>query len=274
MMSITAAYKPSFQLKPSFLLEKALAPIRRFPASVGFIFVCIAAFFSTFRAPAVVDFASENFLFSETAPLWQWPLRTLSSQLIFYDSTGLAILIMTLAVIIFYIEKEVFDKKWAIYLLSFFMINEMVIRTFCGFLYKNYPNLATVPELVNLFPDNGVEILLTSLAGFATIFIGFKKDLFFAFGILMFFALSLISPLYGVPATAPLYGSTFFIEGYIIGYFYLNFQRQKDILASKNKPEEDDSAEVSPIKNVIKQKSSAKSPPMAKGDSFDYEKAN
>lgn len=252
LLSITAAYKPSFQLKPSFLIEKAVSPLLRFPTSFSFVILSIASFLITLKIPSLANFILGQLEFSENAPLWQWPLRTLTSQLIYFDSTQFGVLFVALATIIFYIEKEVYEKKWATYLLVFFILNEIVIKIIFSLLAQNIQVLNITPSMVHLFPTHGGGILLASFLGFSTIFRGPKKDEFFAFGILAFIALSFISPLFDMPAMSFLYGSTFFVEGYLVGKFYLNFQSQKDALVAKNKKEEID-VEVTSIQSNSKQ---------------------
>jgi hypothetical protein len=85
-------------------------------------------------------------------------------------------------------------------------------------------------------------ILLTSLLGFSTIFLGNKKDNLFAFGILFFILSGLLSSLVRISIVGPLLTSTFFVEGYILGKYYLYLQSNKDALISKNKNEDEDSA--------------------------------
>jgi hypothetical protein len=251
ILAITAAYKPSLQLKPSFILEKVLVPLKRFPTSFGFIFISILSYLLCAKVPGIGNFIHEQLIFLEDAPLWQWPLRTLASQFIYFDSTSFGVLAGALTVVLFYIEKEVFDKKWATYLIAFFIVNEILIKILLGLLTRNLSTFDLSTSLVHLFPTHGAEILLASLLGFATVFFGNIKDNVFALGILLMMILSIAAPLLGVPTLALLYGSVFFVEGYLVGKFYLNFQSQKDASITKNK-DEDDVAEVIPANNQPK----------------------
>jgi hypothetical protein len=240
LVSITAAYKPHLQLKPAFVFEKMTSPLRRFPTSFTFLFFSLISFFATLKVPGFIEFIKDKLVFSENASLWQWPMRTFFSQFIYFDSTQFVVLLAVLISILFYIEKEVFDKKWAAYLLAFFVVNEIIIRTFLGLLHEHVQGLENLHSLVHLFPPHGESILIASLAGFSTIFTGVKKDEFFAIGILMFIAASFISSFFGIEAIAILYCTTFYIEGYLIGKFYLNYQSKKDASLAKNKNDDEE----------------------------------
>jgi hypothetical protein len=239
MFAITAAYKPHLQLKPSFIIESIMSPIRRFPTSFSYLLLSVIGFLLTKFIPHHSHLTSENFLFNESLPVWQWPFRTLSSQLVYFDTTQFGFILFALLALIFYIEKEVFERKWAAYAVGFFLLNEIFIRCICGIFFENTSALTFIPALVHFLPTHGEIILLTSLLGFSTVFIGNKKDNYFAYILIVFIVSSLITPMIGFPSIATLYGMTFYIEGYLAGKFYLYFQSKKDALISKNKNEEE-----------------------------------
>lgn len=250
LMAITAAYKPSLQLEPSYLAEKFFSPIKRCPTSYSFLFLSLISFFLSTKVPSLSNFFISNLEFSAKADLWQWPLRTVSSELIYFGTLQFCLLFGLISMALFHIEKEVYDKKWAAYLLGFFLLTDVLLRTSTGIIYNYINPSGSLFNLINLFPTNGGEILLASLLGFATTLRGQKKDEWFAFGLLGFIALSFVLPSFGVSAMATLYATAFFVTGYLSGKYYLNYQSQKDLLISKNKtPDEDDSTESAPSQN-------------------------
>jgi hypothetical protein len=234
MLAIAVAYKPRFQFKASFVIETILAPLRRFPTSFAFLFISLLTYFLSNKIIALKDL-----VFSEDAPIWQWPLRTLSSQLIYFNLSQFTFIVSSICAILFFIEKEVYNKKWATYILLFCLFNEIFLRTLAGILFLNTPVLSNIPLIIHLFPTHGGVILLTSLLGFSTVFLGNKRDDIFALGILFFIVSGLFSSLLSISITGPLLSSTFFVEGYILGKHYLNLQSHKDALISKNKNDDE-----------------------------------
>ncbi|MGZ3787382.1 MAG: phosphatidylglycerol lysyltransferase domain-containing protein [Bacteriovorax sp.] len=244
LLAITAAYKPSLQLEPSYIAEKVLSPIKRYPTTFSFLFLSIVSFLVTTQIPALSHFIVQNLEFSKNAGLWQWPLRTITSELIYFNPLQFGVLFSLITLLLFHIEKEVFDKKWAGYLLGFFVLSDIVARTTSGLIYNFIYPSDSLLTLLNLFPTNGGGVLLASMLGFAITLSGQKKDEWFAMGLLGFITLSFILPSFGVTSLALLDSTTFYIEGYLVGKFYLNYQSQKDALINKNKNEDDDSLDI------------------------------
>lgn len=244
LLSVAVAYKPRLQLEPSYIANKIISPIKRYPTSYSFLFLSILSFLISTIIPTFTNFISQNLEFSKNTALWQWPLRTLTSELIYFSPLQFGIIFSLVTLILFHIEKEVFDKKWAMYLLALFVLTDIVLRTTLGFIYTNFYPSESLLNLINLFPSQGGGIILASLLGFVISLRGQKKDEWFAFGLLGFIALSIILPSFAVASLAILYSVTFYIEGYLVGKYYLNFQSQKDSLINKSKSVDDDTLDV------------------------------
>ncbi len=247
LLAITLAYKPSFQLKPSFLADKILTPIRRYKTTFSFLFISAIAYLMTTKLVDFSQFAANKLEFSKNADFWQWPLRTLSSEVIYYSSTSFWIFVTMISAALVYIEGEVYNRKWATYLLGFFALSDIAIRMCVGFVYNHVYHDESVVTLLNLFPTHGGAIILASMLGFATTLQGLKKDEWLAYGVLSFICLSFILPAFGITSLSLLYSTSFYIEGYLVGKYYLYYQSQKDALISKNKNEDED-AEEAPVK--------------------------
>lgn len=243
LIAIAAAYKPKLQLEPSYVSEKVLSPIKRYPTTFSFLFFSIISFLMSIKMPSLVNFTIKNLAFSLNADLWQWPLRTITSELIYLDTLQFFITAGLILIVLLRIEKEVFNKKWAAYLLGFFVISDILVRTASGFIYNNIYQSEPLLNLLLLFPTNGGGGLLAFMLGFAVTLGGPKKDEWFAVGLLAFIALSFILPSFGVTSLAVLYSTTFYVMGYLVGKYYLNFQSKKDALVNKNKNEDDESVE-------------------------------
>lgn len=250
LLAITLAYKPSLQLKPSFLADKILTPVRRYKTTFSFLFISIISYLMTTKLMDFSQFAATELEFSKNAAFWQWPLRTLSSELIYFSSTSFWLFVTMISAALIYIEGEVYNRKWATYLLAFFALSDIAIRMGVGFLYNNIFHNESLVTLLNLFPTHGGAIILASMLGFATTLQGLKKDEWLAYGVLTFIALSFILPTFGITSLALLYCTSFYIEGYLVGKYYLYYQSQKDALISKNKNEDEDSVEDLSVKRA------------------------
>lgn len=263
LLSITAAYKPSLQLKPSYVAEKVTAPIKRYPTTFSFLLLSIISFLLSTKMPAVESFFTHNLVFSLNADLWQWPLRTFTSELIYSNPLQFGVLASLITLVLYEIEKEVFDKKWASYVLGLAVLGDIFVRTASELIYKNIYQSEPLLNLILLFPTNGGGIMLAALLGFAVTLSGQKKDEWFAMGLLAFIVLSFILPSFGIASLALLYSSTFYVCGYLFGKHYLNYQSQKDALINKGKNEDEEAFEAAPSKGsnkaqVAKQKSHQK----------------
>lgn len=248
LLAITLAYKPSFQLKPSFIADQIMTPVRRYKTTFAFLFISIVSFLMISKVIDFSQFAQAKLEFSKDAPFWQWPLRTLSSELVYYSSTNFWLFVTMISAALVYIEGEVFNRKWATYLLGFFALSDIFARMAVGLVYNNIYHNESVVTLLNLFPTHGGAIILASMLGFATTLQGLKKDEWLAYGVLAFICLSFILPAFGIASLALLYCTSFYIEGYLVGKYYLYYQSQKDALISKSKNEDDDTEEV-PVKS-------------------------
>ena len=245
LLAITLAYKPKLQFKLSYLMEKVLNPLKRYPTTFLFLIFSLISFLITTKLLTHNILLLEDLEFSLKADLWQWPLRTLSSEFIYFKFQPFIIFSGIIALVLFHIEKEVFDKKWASYILGLFVLTDIIVRLALGVMYKNILDSSFLFNLLNLFPTNGAAVLLASMSGFGVTLIGAKKDEWFAFSLLGLIFLSFISPAIGATSLAVLYSAIFFIAGYLVGKYYLNFQSQKDALINKNK--NDGSSNISKV---------------------------
>jgi hypothetical protein len=252
LLAIVAAYKPKLQLEPSYVAEKIISPIKRYPTTFSFLFVSILSFFLTTKIPIIANFIVHYLEFSLNVDLWQWPVRIITSELIYFNALQFCLTVGLILLTLFHIEKEVFDKKWAAYLLGFFILIDVILRTTPGFIYNNIYQSKALLNLLLLFPTNAGEGVLASMLGFLVALSGLKKDEWFAIGFFAFIALSLILPSVGVTSLAVLYSTTFYIVGYLVGKYYLNFQSKKDALVNKNKNEEDENIELVSTKETNK----------------------
>jgi hypothetical protein len=243
LLAVAAAYKPRLQLKPSYIIDKIISPLKRYPTSFSFLLLSFLSLLFTIKILPTTNILPENFEFSQAASLWQWPLRTLLSEFTYFNPIQFTIIISLITSILFHVEKEVFDKKLAAYLLGFFIVTDIVVRTTTGLIYNNFYPSESLLNLIHLFPKHGGGILFISILGFAISLSGNKKDEWFAIGLLGIIISSIILPNFGMESSAILYSSTFLIEGYLIGKYYLNYQSKKDALINKGKNEEDDSLE-------------------------------
>jgi lysylphosphatidylglycerol synthetase-like protein (DUF2156 family) len=243
--AILASFKPVVHLSAKSLLRKIYAPIRKHPTSLGYLIFSLVIYFASIENKWVNDFFAQNFEFSLDASLWQWPFRTLTSEIIYFSRTQFELFTGIIFTLLFFIEKKIFDKKWASFLLGVFLCLDVVARTLTGFVYRKIYHSISLLTLLKFFPMNGGETLLSSLLGFIISLSGNRKDEWFAYGLLGIIGASLILPAFGMTSLAVLYCSAFYVGGYLIGKSYLKYQSQKDAKINKHKKEKINSAELS-----------------------------
>ncbi len=236
-LAIIAAFKPKLNFHMDQILVKMIAPLKKHPTSLTFLFFSILSYFLVAKYPLINEFISQNLEFSLNASLWQWPFRTITSEIIYFSRGQFEFFTSIIFLLLFFIEKKVFDRKWVWYLLAIFFSMDMMTRTLSGFVYRNIYHSISLLNILKFFPMNGGETILASIVGFAVSLTGQKKDEWFALGFLAFIAASFILPTFGMQSLAVLYGTTFYIGGYLIGKYYLKYQSHKDALINKNKNE-------------------------------------
>ncbi len=236
LAAVTLAYKPKLQLKASYLIGLIFSPLKRFPTTFSFLFFSLISFFMTTKMNLLSGLIEQDLEFSKNVDLWQWPLRTISSEFIYFNSWQFLFLAGLITFILYTIEKEVFDKKWAAYILSFFILNDIIVRSVSGLIYKYITTNESLANLINLFPTHGGWILLASLLGFLITLSGAKKDEWLATSLLMLIVLSFILSIFGISPLLVLYGITFYLGGYLVGKYYLRFQSLRDAQINKKAP--------------------------------------
>ena len=229
ILAIGLAYEPKLQFKASYIIHLIKAPLRRYSVTLLFILfstlIYLYSHFYTEVPPA---------LFSTDSPLWLWPLETFTSTFYYFTSNSFLIMLAALSGTVYYIEKEVFDRKWVIYSVVLALLNDSIIRTLCGFSAHYFLNPVDPFSLINLFPHSGGSILLATLLGFSTVLIGQKKDKLFAYGFFTYLLACIFSAFIHTSTFNVLIHTLFYVEGYFFGKLYTFFQSQKDQLASKN----------------------------------------
>ena len=229
ILAIGLAYEPKLQFKASYIIHQIKTPFKRY--SVTFLFIFLSTLFFLF-----FNFNTEipPALFSTDSPLLLWPLETFSSSFYYFTSNSFLIMLAALSGTVYYIEKEVYDRKWVVYAILLALLNDSIIRTLCGFSSHYFSNPIDPFSLINLFPHSGGSILLATLLGFSTVLIGQKKDKLFAYGFFTYLLASIFSAFIQTSTFNVLLHTLFYVEGYFLGKLYTFFQSQKDQLASKN----------------------------------------
>jgi lysylphosphatidylglycerol synthetase-like protein (DUF2156 family) len=245
IIAILASFKPVIHISLRSILSKLYSPIRKHPTSISYLLFSLVLYFASIENQWMNHFFAQNFEFSLDVSLWQWPFRTLTSEILYFSRTQFELFTGIIFTLLFIIEKKIFDRKWASLLLGSFLTLDVVARTLTGFVYRKIYHSMSLLTLLKFFPMNGGETLLASLLGFIICLSGNRKDEWFAYGLLGIIGASLVLPAFGMTSLAVLYCSTFYVGGYLIGKSYLKYQSQKDAKINKNKKEKISSAELS-----------------------------
>ena len=237
LLAIGLAYKPRFQLKPSFIANQILTPLKHYSISIIFIIFSILFYYLSQSQENLSQWLTDNAKFSDLFPLWLWPIKTFTSTFLYLTNTNFLIMLTSISVTLLYIEKEAYARKWTFYAILIALTNDAIIRTLCGFTTFYFPDPNHTFQLIKLFPMSGGSILLATLLGFSTTFVGQKKDKLLTYGFFAFLSASIFSPIFHLDPLNSLLHAIFYVEGFLFGRIYTHFQSQKDQLISKNKKE-------------------------------------
>ena len=105
MSSLLRCFHPVCNFNRYWAHNAIVRPLQKHPVSTGVIALTTTLFFIINQGGLLPEYAMDNLAFTASAPLWQWPWRSVTSDLIYFDRTHFLLSSLALLVSLRWMEK-------------------------------------------------------------------------------------------------------------------------------------------------------------------------
>lgn len=105
LFALVKSFRPRLNVSPAWAWHTLSHPITKHPISYGVTALASLSFWAINRGGTLPEWALSGFGFYGAAPLYEWPWRSLTSDLLFFDLPHYAISVVLLAALLRWMEK-------------------------------------------------------------------------------------------------------------------------------------------------------------------------
>jgi hypothetical protein len=165
MLALAWAFEPKLAPSREGAWGLVTSPLRKHPITAGWLATVTAVFLLVAHATALSPAIVEHLGFLPSAPLWQWPLRSLTSDLLFFTPRDFLINVALMVPLCALLERKLPTRVLLPFMLAFWMSDDLLnyLLVTLPLKYVNHP----VYEGLLRISETGSSLLLMGLLGLA-----------------------------------------------------------------------------------------------------------
>lgn len=234
LLALLRAFKPRFKISLQWLERVFAVPLKAHPVSISVAVISTVLFAYLNHFGSLPETIISRFAFDNSAPLSEWPLRSIVSDFLYFDRAHFFFCVIPLLAVLWWTEKShrhrfTIPFVAAVCFFDDFLNFALVIKPFSYFQPEFYPRLVEVKDV-------GGSLWLTTLIGLQLCQIKRNREILFTcLSIIAVFGFVYNSE-HLITLILNLNHFLFISMGYITGKLKYEYERKKSRTVAKNRP--------------------------------------